>query len=41
MTWLPSFLVKAAGFTVSQMAGIGAAIFGTYAVATALGGVHL
>ena len=38
MTWLPTFLVKAGGFTVSEMAGIGAAIYGTYAVATALAG---
>ena len=36
MTWLPTFLVKAGGFTVPEMAGIGAAIYGTYAVATAL-----
>ena len=39
LTWLPSFLVKAGGFTVSQMAGIGAAIYGIYAVATVLAGV--
>jgi len=39
MTWLPTFLVKAGGFTVLQMAAIGAAIFGIYAVATALAGV--
>ena len=39
MTWLPTFLVKAGGFTVSQMAGIGAAIYGIYAVTTALAGV--
>ena len=38
MTWLPTFLVKAGGFTVSEMAGIGAGIYGTYAVATALAG---
>ena len=38
ITWLPSFLVKAGGFTVSQMAGIGAAIYGIYAVTTALAG---
>jgi MFS family permease len=38
ITWLPTFLVKAGGFTVSQMAGIGAAIYGVYAVATALAG---
>jgi MFS family permease len=39
ITWLPTFLIKAGGFTVSQMAGIGAAIYGVYAVATALAGV--
>ena len=38
MTWLPTFLVKAGGFTLPEMAWIGAAIFGTYAVATALAG---
>src|SRR6185295_14712822 len=38
LTWLPSFLVKAGGFTVSEMAGIGAAIYGIYAVATVLAG---
>jgi MFS family permease len=38
LTWLPSFLVKAGGFTVSKMAGIGAAIYGIYAVATVLAG---
>ncbi len=38
MTWLPTFLVKAGGFTVAQMAQIAAAIFGIYAVATALSG---
>ncbi len=38
MTWLPTFLVKAGGFSLSEMAWIGAAIFGTYAVATALAG---
>jgi MFS family permease len=38
LTWLPSFLVKAGGFTVAQMAGIGAAIYGIYAVTTALAG---
>jgi MFS family permease len=38
ITWLPTFLVKAGGFTVSQMAGIGAAIYGIYAVTTALAG---
>jgi len=38
ITWLPTFLVKAGGFTVSQMAGIGAVIYGIYAVTTALAG---
>ena len=38
ITWLPTFLVKAGGFTVSQMAGVGAAIYGIYAVATAMAG---
>ena len=38
MTWLPIFLVKAGGFTVSQMAWIGAVIYGTYALATVLAG---
>ena len=38
MTWLPTFLVKAGGFTVPQMAGIGFAIYGIYAAATALAG---
>ena len=38
ITWLPTFLVKAGGFSVSQMAGIGAAIYGVYAVSTALTG---
>ena len=38
MTWLPTFLVKAGGFSLSEMAWIGATIFGTYAVATALAG---
>lgn len=38
ITWLPSFLVKAGGFTVSQMAGIAAVIYGIYAVTTALAG---
>ena len=38
MTWLPTFLVKAGGFTVSQMAWIGFAIYGIYAVSTALAG---
>jgi len=38
ITWLPTFLVKAGGFTVSQMAGIGAVIYGVYAASTALSG---
>jgi MFS family permease len=38
ITWLPTFLVKAGGFTVPQMAGIGAAIYGIYATVTALAG---
>jgi MFS family permease len=38
MTWLPTFLVKAGGFTVSQMASIGAAIYGIYALTTFLAG---
>jgi len=38
ITWLPTFLVKAGGFTVSEMATIGAAIYGIYAVATAIAG---
>jgi MFS family permease len=36
--WLPTFIVKAGSFTISQMAGIGAAIFGIYAATTALAG---
>ena len=39
MTWLPTFLVKAGGFTVSQMAGIAATIYGVDAVITAAAGV--
>jgi len=39
MTWLPTFLIKAGGFTVSQMSGIAAAIYGIYAVTTAVAGV--
>jgi MFS family permease len=38
ITWLPTFLVTAGGFTVSQMAGIAAAIYGIYAAATVLAG---
>ena len=39
LTWLPAFLVKAGGFTVSQMAVIVAAIYGIWAVTMALTGV--
>jgi MFS family permease len=39
ISWLPSFLVKAGGFTVSQMAGIGAAIYAVYAASTVVCGV--
>ncbi len=38
MTWLPTFLVKAGGFTLPEMAWIGATIFGAYAVTTAVAG---
>jgi MFS family permease len=38
ITWLPTFLVKAGGFTISQMAVIGGAIYGIYAVSTAIAG---
>jgi MFS family permease len=38
ITWLPTFLVKAGGYSLSQMAGIGAAIYGIYAASTALSG---
>jgi MFS family permease len=38
ITWLPTFLVKAGGFTVPQMAAVGAAIYGIYAIATAMAG---
>ena len=38
ITWLPTFLVKAGGFSLSEMAGIGAAIYGVYAVVTAVAG---
>ena len=38
MTWLPTFLVRAGGFSVGQMAWIGFAIYGFYAVSTALAG---
>ena len=37
--WLPTYLVKAGGFTVTRMAGIGAFIYGVYAVSTALSGM--
>lgn len=39
VTWIPTFLVKAGGFTVSQMAEIVAAIYGVYAVTAALSGL--
>lgn len=39
MTWLPTFLVNAGGFTVPQMAAIGATIYGIYAATTALAGM--
>ena len=39
LTWLPTYLVKAGGFSVTAMSGIAAAIYGTYAVTTALAGV--
>jgi len=38
ITWMPTFLVKAGGFTLARMAVIGAAVYGIYAVATALSG---
>jgi MFS family permease len=38
MTWLPSFLVKAGGFTVTEMAKIAAVIFGLYGVTMATSG---
>jgi MFS family permease len=38
ITWMPMFLVKAGGFTVAQMAGIGAVIYGIYAATTAFAG---
>jgi MFS family permease len=38
MTWLPTFLVKAGGLSMSQMALVGAAIYGVYAVSTAVAG---
>ncbi len=38
LTWLPTFLVKAGGYTLAEMGAIGAAIYGTYAVATASAG---
>lgn len=39
ITWVPAFLVKAGGFTVSQMAGIVAAIYGVFAASAALSGL--
>ncbi|HZF15350.1 MAG TPA: MFS transporter [Steroidobacteraceae bacterium] len=38
ISWMPSFLVKAGGFTVSHMAMIGAAIYAIYAIATVIVG---
>jgi MFS family permease len=38
MTWLPSFLVKAGGFTVPEMAKIGGIIFGIYGLSTVISG---
>lgn len=39
LTWLPTYLVKAGGFTVARMAVIAAAIYGIYALSTAICGV--
>lgn len=39
ISWLPAFMVRAAGFTASQMAWIVAAIYGVYAATCALVGV--
>jgi MFS family permease len=39
LTWLPTYLVKFGGFTVTAMAGIAAAIYGIYALSTATWGV--
>jgi MFS family permease len=39
LTWLPSYLVKAGGFTIVQMAIIGSIVFGVYAVSTVLAGI--
>lgn len=39
MTWLPTFLVKAGGFTVTQMATIASAVYGVYALMTAVAGI--
>jgi MFS family permease len=38
ISWLPTFLVKSAGFSVTEMAGIGALVYGIYAATTALAG---
>src|SRR5947209_2018585 len=38
MTWVPTFLVKAGGLSMSQMAVVGATIYGVYAVSTAVAG---
>ena len=39
ITWLPTFLVRAGGFSVSQMAGIVAAIYAVYSAATVAAGL--
>jgi MFS family permease len=39
ITWLPTYLVKAGGFTVVAMAGVAAAIYGIYGLSTAICGV--
>jgi MFS family permease len=38
ISWLPLYLVKARGFSLPQMAGIGAAVYLVYAAAAALSG---
>jgi MFS family permease len=38
ITWLPTFLVKAGGYTIQEMAVIGGAIYGIYGVSTAIAG---
>jgi MFS family permease len=39
LTWLPSYLVKAGGFTIVQMAVISAIVYGVYALSTLLAGI--